>query len=213
MAKTKERILINFILDKSGSMGSVCDATISGVNEYLLSLKNDKKNKYDITLTMFDTEVTKYCVAQPMEDVKELDRTSYNPDGMTALYDAVCMTIKETEEKAKKNSKVLNVIMTDGEENSSKEYTQKEMKEKIEQLQKKNWTFVFLGANQDSWATAQKFGISQQNAANYNVSASGIKAVSRTLTSATLNYSSASQSDGPSMTFFSDKDQDSLSNA
>lgn len=173
------RTLINFILDKSGSMSMRRDATISGFNEYLKTVKGEsKKDKSEtlFSLTMFDTAIVKPYVAVKLSEVKELDQGTYAPDGMTALYDAVCMTVKEVEEKIKKmkgKTAVVTVILTDGEENSSREYTQKELSDKIKELQKANWSFVFLGANQDSWATAQSWGIHAGNIANFSMANDG----------------------------------------
>ena len=174
------RTLINFILDKSGSMSARHDATISGFNEYLKTVSKeagkDKKAETLFSLTMFDTEIVKPYIAAKLKDVKELDRESYRPDGMTALYDAVCITVKEVEEKVKKmkgKTAVVTVILTDGEENSSHEYTEKQLSNKIKELQNGNWTFVFLGANQDSWATAQKWGVHAGNIANFSMDTDG----------------------------------------
>jgi uncharacterized protein YegL len=175
-----------FVLDKSGSMTTVRDATISGFNEYIKTLKNDG-NKYKMTLSLFDTKYDSVYEDKSLEDVKDLDSTTYRPDGMTALYDAVCKTLNE---KSQVKGKNLVVIMTDGEENSSVEYTEREMKKLIEELEKKgNWTFVFLGANQDAWATAQKFGMSSvNNVVNYNNTSVGAQAAFRSTAKATGFY-------------------------
>lgn len=163
--------IVNFILDKSGSMSSVVSATISGFNEYIKTLKGDT-NDYMFTLTLFDTNVSQPVKNVDIMDVEELTESSYRPDGMTALYDAVCKTIKEV--NPAKGQKVLNIILTDGQENSSREYTEKDMKALIEDRTKQgNWTFVYLGANQDSYAVAQKYGIHQGNISNFNATARG----------------------------------------
>jgi len=155
-------------------------ATINGFNEYVKTVrgeaKKDKKAETLFSLTMFDTEIQKSYVAVKLSDVKDLDGTSYSPSGMTALYDAVCQTIKESEDKVKKlkgKTAVVTVILTDGEENSSREYTEKDLSNKIQELQKGNWTFIFLGANQDSWATAQKWGVHAGNIANFSMDTDG----------------------------------------
>jgi len=204
--KVKGETLVNFILDKSGSMESVRAATISGFNEYIKTLKKDG-NKYSFSLTLFDTLITTPYLNQDLGDVKELNNESYSPDGMTALYDAVCQTIKGITEK--KDQKVINIIMTDGEENSSKEYTQVQMKSLIEERTKKgNWTFVYLGANQDSYVNAQKFGISQMNASNFTATAKGMANAMNTVASNTCNF--AIDSNTQSDAFFSKADQTNL---
>ncbi len=205
----KTKTLVNFILDKSGSMESVRSATISGFNEYLQTLQKDQKSKYEFSLTLFDTEIYQKWSADPIEKVKKLDLESYNPSGGTALYDAVCRTIKEAEGKVKENQKVLTVIMTDGQENSSREYTEVQMKEMISRLEKEgNWTFVYLGANQDSYATAQKFGINTQNTTNFNATSRGVHASMSTVAVNTVAFAGNDTLTGQA--FFSSEDQDKL---
>lgn len=192
------KTIVNFILDKSGSMESVREATISGFNEYIQTLKKDKKSQYQFTLTFFDTEVSSYVEGEDIKDVLELTSETYNPNGGTALYDAVCSTIKSIKDKGSSckecgsdihKQKILTVIMTDGGENASKEYTQVEMKKMIEERTKQgNWTFVFLGANQDSYAEAQKYGISVGNTANFFATSAGVGATMRGMATATTAY-------------------------
>jgi uncharacterized protein YegL len=208
MPKKKLETLVSFILDKSGSMGAVRESTISGFNEYLKTLKN-KKVQMSFSLTLFDTAVEKLYVNVPLKKIEELNEKTYTPDGMTALYDAVCQTIVEIEKTITKDQKSLVVIMTDGEENASQEYTQKELKKKIEELTKtKLWSFVFLGANQDAWASAQKFGISKMNAAAFNSTDAGITATFSGLSANTEAFAVSAKN--VTSAFFSIKDQKSL---
>lgn len=188
----KKSVLVNFILDKSGSMQSVKSATISGANEYIQSLKNDKKVDYKLTLTLFDTNVSKLFDNQPLSNVDAFTESNYVPNGMTALYDAVCTTIKEVKEK--KGQKVITVIMTDGEENSSKEYDEKALKALIDE--KMNWTFLFMGANQDSYATAQKYGIHADNTMNFAATNLGVRSAMNVMVSATSNSSCSASTSG-----------------
>jgi hypothetical protein len=164
MAKKKSpgsTILINFVLDKSGSMADICDATISGFNEF----KNDQareKGTALITLTLFDTEFRTVAEAVPIGDLKDLNRRTYDPDGCTALYDAIGHTVRLTDEYVAKHSpdQVLFVIMTDGEENSSREYDQRRIFDLIKDRQgDAGYEFIFLGANQDSYVSGTAMGI------------------------------------------------------
>ena len=208
MAKKKLDTLVSFILDKSGSMGAVKTVTISGFNEYLKTLQN-QKTSMSFSLTLFDTEVDKRYINVPLKEIKELDEKTYMPDGMTALYDAVCQTVTEVEKTLTKDQKSLVVIMTDGEENSSKEYTQKELKKKIEELTKTGlWSFVFLGANQDAWANAQKFGLSQMNVASFNSTDKGTRAAFHMAAMNTMSFSGGGG--GSTEDFFSKDDQKNL---
>ena len=177
---------INFILDKSGSMTSVWDATINGFNEYLQELRKDQ-NDYDIRLTLFDTE-TSVGEKQDIKDFKDLNRQTYHPNGGTALYDAACKTMSAITDDGKQ----LIVIMTDGEENSSREYSMEQFKALKSDLEKKgNFTFVFLGANQDAWANAQQWGFNKQNVSNFNASAAGMRSASANLASATAGLAAS----------------------
>lgn len=203
----KNKTIVNFILDKSGSMGTVKDATISGFNEYIDTLKKDKKNRYEFTLTLFDTNVTKPVKAEPIDKVPKLNKETYNPDGWTALYDAVCKTIKDV--RVSKGDKAIAVIMTDGAENSSKEYTIQTMTKLIKEREKKgNWTFIYLGANQDAYAVGQNFGMAVGNITNFNATARGMGATMVTLANNTMMYAASNLSTTDS--YFSKEDQDKL---
>jgi hypothetical protein len=89
---------------------------------------------------------------------------TYRPDALTPLYDAIATTIRRTENKAGKDA-VLFIVMTDGEENASKEHDFKSVQALIEE--KSDWTFVYLGANQDAWAVGTKMGIAAGNTMSY----------------------------------------------
>lgn len=210
-ATKKNTVIVNFVLDKSGSMSSVRKSTISAVNEYVKSLAKDAKSNYSFMLTTFDTTVSK-GVAQPIQEVQDLTKTTYRPDGMTALYDAICSSINALKSTVKKTEKVLTVVMTDGGENSSKEYTQAQLKALIAECEKAgNWTFVFLGANQDAWANAQNYGFAQQNVTNFNATDKGIMRTMQVMAGNTSMYASTSSLSTKS--FYSKDDQDDLNKA
>lgn len=183
--KTITRVAL--ILDKSGSMSPLRDATIGGVNEYLSTLKGDKESNYKVSLTLFDTTVEKLWEDLPVKDL-ELKHTNYSPMGGTALYDAVCGTIKALK-KDKKNKKVIIAIMTDGEENSSREFTEDQMASCVKECSDLGWAITYLGANQDAWAKAKQWGFSAQNVANYNATDLGTRAVFRNHSVATMSFS------------------------
>jgi len=190
-------------------------ATISGYNEYRKNLMKDTadskaKNLYSVSLTLFDTKVEKLDEVVNIVESRDLTWENYVPDGMTSLYDAVMQTILNTERLIKANHrKVVCVIMTDGGENSSKEYTQKDVALKIKELQEAgNWTFVFLGANQDSWAVAQAMNFHAANVSNFNATGDGVNKVFATMSANTRGFAASGQS--ATSAFFSKKDQDEL---
>ena len=119
----KQRVLVNVILDKSGSMASKLNDVIEGFNAYLDGLAKEDKVDYLFSLTLFDTMVAYRDVAIPLHSVRKLNNELYVPGGNTALNDAIGITVRKVEGDRPQVDKVITVIMTDGEENSSREWT------------------------------------------------------------------------------------------
>lgn len=167
----KDTIELIVIIDESGSMGNVKSDTIGGFNSFLEThqkLGGDAK----LTLVKFDTKYSIVNNGTPVQDVLKLDNDTYSPGGMTALLDAVGKTIDEVGKRLsgtpeeERPEKVMVMIITDGEENSSREYSHGHVKNKIkEQQEKYKWEFVFLGADQDAWSNAGAIGV--HNAVNF----------------------------------------------
>jgi uncharacterized protein YegL len=165
----KQRVLVNVILDKSGSMASKLNDVIEGFNAYLKGLSKEDKVDYLFSLTLFDTMVAYRNVAIPLASVRKLDTQTYVPGGNTALNDAIGITVRKVEGDKPQVDKVITVIMTDGEENSSREWTHDAVKSLIEQKEKEGvWTFVFLGAAPDAWIQGKSLGIPMGNIAQYS---------------------------------------------
>ena len=159
-------ILINFVLDKSGSMDVIRDATISGFNEFLGDQQREG-GEARMTLTLFDTQFHTVASAVPVREISPLDYDTYAPDGMTALYDAIGHTMRITDDYAAKHGpdQVLFVIMTDGQENSSVEFDQRRVFEMIrDRQQNAEYEFIYLGANQDAYAASQRLGVAAGHA-------------------------------------------------
>jgi len=178
-----------FVLDQSGSMGSVRPTVISSFNEYIETLKGDG-NKYQMSLWTFNTHLDEIYTGRKLKDVELLTYQTYCPSGGTALYDSVC-TVLDTI-KIKKKQKYLCIVMTDGAENASREYDEKDLKDRMEKLKDTDqFTFVFLGANQDAWATAGKFGGSVHNTVTYDSTIVGTRKIMRNLANQTGAYASS----------------------
>lgn len=182
---------IEFLLDETGSMTSVRDATISGFNEYLNSQKG-QDGKCVLTLTKFDsTGIRTQYQDVDVETVKPLDHDSYKPNAMTNLYDAIGQRIRALEQRAAgydSDSSILMVIMTDGEDNQSREFNAETIKSLIKDKESKGWTFVFLGANQDAWKVGQTFGMARGNTMTYD--ANDIGGAMAAVGAATTSYRS-----------------------
>lgn len=165
----KPRVLVNVILDKSGSMASKLNDVIEGFNAYIDGLAKEDKVDYLLSLTLFDTVVAYRDIAIPLSRIHKLDHDSYRPGGNTALNDAIGATVRKVESDHPRVDKVVTVIMTDGEENSSREWSLNAVKALIEQKEKEGiWTFVFLGAAPDAWAQGRAYGIPAANVAQYD---------------------------------------------
>lgn len=158
---------IAVVQDRSASMGPLADATIGGFNEYVETLKQDDSDEAYLTLIQFNDAYNVVYDAKPVAKVPKLTQVGYRPSGMTALYDAVGRAIDELSAHDGGNSRKLVVIMTDGQENSSREYDFKQVKGMIEKYQESgDWTFVFLGAGVDEFQ-GQKLGILRGNTMGY----------------------------------------------
>jgi uncharacterized protein YegL len=194
LSVNNREVLVNVILDESGSMSSVRDQTIQGYNEYLHGLRQDPKNKYLVTLTKFDSTVNEptcrvQYVAKPINEAPELTPDTYFPRGSTPLYDAIGGTIRAVE-KSVNWRPVLTIIVTDGEENASREFTLDTIKALIKEKEALgNWTFVYLGANQDAWRVGQQFGMSQHNTKTY--AQGNVGATVQALSDQTVSYATS----------------------
>lgn len=171
---------IVFVIDKSSSMGCVWQPTINGFNEFLDEQKKIKDDEANISVVQFSTDYDVTHNAVPIQDVQHLNQQTYRPEGMTAMLDAIGQAISKTGrrftkmEENERPSKVIFVIITDGQENSSKEFTYEQIKSMIEeQTNKYGWKFVFLGANQDAVLSGGRLGISPGSSMTYSHSAVG----------------------------------------
>lgn len=162
-----------FILDRSGSMSGLEGDTIGGYNAIL---EKQKKEEGDVNVTtvLFDDKLEQLHTRISLQEMKPLTDKEYYVRGCTALLDAIGQTIQymgNVQKYAKEEdraAKVLFIITTDGQENSSKEYSHTTVKHMIErQKERYQWEFLFLGANIDAIATAKQFGISEDYATNY----------------------------------------------
>lgn len=158
-----EGTLIGVILDRSGSMGSCREATIAGFNQFLQTQQRDAAGgRALMSLTQFDDRYEMNFVGEPIENVPDLDAQSYVPRGRTALHDAIGRTIHETEEWVRAhhwNDRVLILIITDGQENASREYDLHAVRALIERKEQDGLNVAYMGANQDSFAVGGAMGV------------------------------------------------------
>lgn len=162
---------ITLVVDRSGSMQDIQSDAEGGVNAFI---ENQTKEPGEalLTLVQFDTEYEFLLKGVPIGDAPKYELV---PRGMTALLDAVGRAINETGERLSKMNEadrpglVVFVVMTDGLENSSQEFSKPHIKEMIQHQQNVfGWQFTFLGADQDAFAEASAMGMDAAGAANFS---------------------------------------------
>ena len=161
-----------FILDKSGSMAGLEKDTIGGFNS-MLAKQKAVDGECRITTVLFDNRYQLLHDRIDIRAVSPMTKQEYQVGGSTALLDAMGRTIRKLVGVQKSTAedyraeKVLFVIITDGEENASREYSAPKVKAMIEEEKKYGWEFIFLGANIDAVKTAGRFGIAPDRAVDY----------------------------------------------
>ena len=178
---------ISYILDRSGSMQPMVEPAIAGFNQFLRE-QTEAPGKARLTLVLFDNEYLVPCDGLPIEEVVELDTTTYVPRGSTALLDAIGRTITELGQKlaatpeSDRPGQVIVAIFTDGYENASRHFDLHKINDLItNQRENYNWQFLFLAANQDAIATAAQMGIDARFSSEVQYSAQGIRSSSSSL--------------------------------
>ncbi len=162
-----------FILDQSGSMAGLERDTIGGFNS-MLQKQRDAEGECRITTVLFNNRCQLLHDRIDIRAVSPMTEWEYRAGGSTALLDAIGKTIRKLKDVQKGTAKeyraenVMFVIITDGEENASREYSSDEIKRMIEHEKNRyGWEFIFLGANIDAVETAGRFGISAECTADY----------------------------------------------
>ncbi|NLW46281.1 MAG: hypothetical protein GXY86_02925 [Firmicutes bacterium] len=186
-----------FILDKSGSMSGLEADTIGGYNS-MLKKQQVIEGECHITTVLFDNNYELLHDRIDIKAVSPITEKEYQVGGSTALLDAIGITIhkignaqKHTAENYRAE-KVMFVIITDGEENSSREYSAEKVKAQIERQKTKfGWEFIFLGANIDAVQTARSFGIAPDRAIDYLADSEGTELNFKVMASAVATFREA----------------------
>jgi len=207
---------IALVLDRSGSMESIATDTVGGINRFI---KDQQAVPGDCTLVLvqFDTQaIDKLRALAPIKDIALVNTSEFQPRALTPLWDAVGKTIVETGDylkslpEAQRPDKIIFVVMTDGYENSSRDYTHAQVRDMIQhQTDVYKWQFVFLGANINSYAVGGAVGISGQNVMNYAPNSASVAAVYAATSSNVRSY----RTGGSACMAFSEADREAQEQA
>lgn len=186
------------IIDQSGSMGPLVSDTVGSFNGFLREQKG-VKGEANLTLVFFNHEYHPIFQCKDIHRVDEINGDAYRPNGTTALLDAVGRTVEDLgrvfDKRQDKPKKVIVVIITDGLENASSDYSRRQVSEMIEHQQKNyGWEFIFMGANIDAFAEAGKLNIKIENASNFQPDSAGVRAAYSVVSSSVTRYRTGSTS-------------------
>jgi Mg-chelatase subunit ChlD len=174
---TNKTTLYHFIIDRSGSMSGMEKMVVGGYNEHVASIKNLQATypdqKFLMSLTVFDHEITTLVHPSPIVELQELPADAFTPRGSTALLDAIGKSnhlIESEFAKAIKNDEmsVVMIIITDGEENSSQFFSYEAIAKQIKERDETGkWTFSFIGCDFDALDISDRLNIRRENVRNF----------------------------------------------
>jgi len=185
---------VNVIVDKSGSMEGLTTDTIGGFNTFVSDQKN-VPGDVSFTLCLFNTKYQVVHDSVPLASVPNLTAETYRANGYTALYDALGTTIHNVGAKLaampeeERPSKVIFLIITDGDDNSSREYSLDQVRSMVtHQREKYSWEFVFMGANIDAMTAGTSLGVTAANSVSYSASSIGTKSLYGAVSNSLRSY-------------------------
>jgi len=185
---------ITLVLDESGSMEPLQKDTIGGVNAFLADQRK-QPGKCVCSIMKFNHEDHPVFTGRPVQEAPDLTLATYSPNGNTALLDALGRAITEAGDRframpeTERPGKIIVVVITDGEENSSRRYTKEQVKGMIvRQTNVYKWEFVFLGANIDAFAEAGGLGVGAGHTFQYAPNSAGVRHALGRLSENTVSY-------------------------
>lgn len=181
------------IVDRSGSMQSLVNDAIGGLNRFF---EDQKKlpGKAMVTVALFDNQYELIYDNVPIAKVKKWTDKNYVPRGMTALLDAIGKTISTVKERqnalAKKDfpEKTIVFVLTDGLENASREYDKNAIQKLIDEQRGKDWEFIFLAADEATIKDAVSMGLRRADTQIFAKTSAGVGAAYVKTSAITTNY-------------------------
>lgn len=188
---------IIFVVDRSGSMKQIASDMIGAYNEFIEEQRKTPKECF-VSFYQFDDVYEPVFERIPLTEIKPLDKQTYVPRNMTALYDAIGTTVDDYGKyladlpEEERPERILFVTITDGLNNASDKYTLKDVQERVKhQTEKYGWDFVFLGSNIDAWDTGASFGVAAAATLQFANSAGSVKQAFASLSKNVTSYRSA----------------------
>lgn len=173
-----ESLHISVVLDRSGSMASIADDIVGGFNEFL-ARQRAEAGEARITVAQFDSEEPFELLMDgiPVREVTDLPRRAYQPRGTTPLYDAIGSMIGRIDAKSAghDDEDQLMVVVTDGLENASREHDRSSIFSMITDRRRRGWSFMFMGADQDSYTSGARMAMARANTANWQKDREGTR--------------------------------------
>jgi uncharacterized protein YegL len=214
---TNTTTLYHFIIDRSGSMSGMEKMVIDGYNEHIAGVKNLQQTypdqKFLMSLTVFDNEIKMLVQPSSIQEIQELPADAFTPRGSTALLDAIGKSIHLIESEfgnAIRNDlmSVVTIIITDGEENSSRFFSYPSIANQIKERDETGkWTFSFIGCDFDALDLTERLNIRRENVRSYNKR--NYAQMSHFIDDSIAHYAASKSSGGFSkriLNFFSDED-------
>lgn len=196
---SNEKTHIIAILDTSGSMSSIIKESINAFNGFLKT-QRELSDECTITINLFDDKFETIIEDKNVKEISDITDKQWIPRGLTGLYDAIGKSINNAKsgfaKLEDKPAKVLVCIVTDGQENSSKEYNSETIKKLIKNSEEENWNFMYLASGQDAFAVGSQFGMSLGN--TYSFMANDVQAFHGAMgqmSASAVNYRSMSSKD------------------
>lgn len=173
--KYRSRVLIEWIMDRSGSMQSTWSEDLNGFKAFVEKLRSDDSVDQFFSLTTFDTLIDRPLVCLPLDQVKPEILADYGPRGGTALYDALGTALLDIETRENDFDKIIVVVVTDGFNNSSRTYSKTQLNAIVDKrLQTGKYTFTYLGTQPETWAESEAKGLGMWAAGTIQMSGQAI---------------------------------------
>jgi hypothetical protein len=192
----KDETDVTVILDRSGSMEAIASDVIGGFNRFLMDQQNEP-GECRLTLVQFDNEYEVVYASRPIREAPPLTADTFQPRGTTALLDALGRTIDATGarfealDESERPDRVLIIIVTDGLENASTDYTRERVFKMISTQQDVyKWSFLFMAANQDAIDEGSKVGIPAQRTRAFTADGPAFLAASEAMSEAVASFRS-----------------------